>query len=220
MGVINMSGSGVAKGKEKRASGAANRPSVPPWQETMAMMLAGQAEVDEADVVAIEMERKWGRDRLRLMVTPELRERFDRQRYNFNRAIWHGTLPELVEQSRRMAKAWRALDKAAEEAGREPIDPLVWEVSLAKSGDVIAIVRDGDGSRVSPDGRRLRVYELSEIARLIEAFPEVVRVKEMFPGAEVAAARGQIGDPLDAVRDAKRGLEEPIDWSVGDSMGF
>jgi hypothetical protein len=43
--------------------------------------LPGRACIDEADVTAAQMETRWRAGRLRLLVTPELREKFDRQRY-------------------------------------------------------------------------------------------------------------------------------------------
>jgi hypothetical protein len=43
-----------------------------------------------------------GADRLRLLVSPQLREKFDRRRYLFNRAIWHGEFEDV----RRQPGAW------------------------------------------------------------------------------------------------------------------
>jgi ectoine hydroxylase-related dioxygenase (phytanoyl-CoA dioxygenase family) len=58
-----------------------------------------------------------GNREVRLLVSEELREKFDRQRLLYNQAVWHGDLEDVRPQSKRMVKAWRALDKAAEEAG-------------------------------------------------------------------------------------------------------
>jgi hypothetical protein len=44
------------------------------------------------------MERKWGCDRLRLLVSTEMREKFDRQRYLFDAAVWHGDLRGMAVQ--------------------------------------------------------------------------------------------------------------------------
>ena len=64
------------------------------------------------------MEAKWGCDRLRLLVGPELREKFDRQRYLFNQAIWHGELEAVRREANRMVVAWQTLDRAATAAGK------------------------------------------------------------------------------------------------------
>ena len=51
--------------KTPTAFGLPTREPAPEWQATVGTYLAGQAEVDEMDLVAIEMEKKWGVDRLR-----------------------------------------------------------------------------------------------------------------------------------------------------------
>ena len=43
-----------------------------------------QAVADGVDEVAVTMERKWGVDRLRRLVSVDLRERFDRQARKWN----------------------------------------------------------------------------------------------------------------------------------------
>src|SRR5258708_6557656 len=87
------------------------------WARSAGTYIAGRAYLDGADETAAEMEAKWGCDRLRLLVGPELREKFDRQRYLLNQAIWHGELEEVRRESNRMVAAWLALDRAAESAG-------------------------------------------------------------------------------------------------------
>jgi DNA-binding CsgD family transcriptional regulator len=133
------------------------------WARTNGTYIAGRAYIDGADQTAAEMEAKWGADRLRLLVSPELREKFDRQRYLLNQAIWHGELEAVRTETGRMVKAWLALDREAAAAGKQPLDPLVWEVALA-DGRVAAIVPDGDrAGRVNADGREVVVYTLDEI---------------------------------------------------------
>lgn len=182
------------------------------WADTPGTYIAGRANVDAADKVAIEMEAKWGADRLRLLVNTELCEKFDRQRYKYNQAIWHGDLETLRQEAARMINAWRALDAAAEAAGACKQSPLVWEVALA-DGSVAAIVPDdGDAKWVIADeGRAIVVYSLEEIGRLLSAFPNIAQAKAVFPGATVTAVRKSIDDPLDGLRDSKADLDDPID---------
>ena len=94
------------------------------------------------------MEAKWGVDRLRLLVSPELREKFDRQRYLLNQAIWHGELEAVRRESLRTVKAWLALDAAATAANKPPLQPLVWEVAVHAAGDA-----DGDDTHVAAIAR-------------------------------------------------------------------
>src|SRR3954451_22197338 len=90
-----------------------DRPASRTWVNETATWLAGRAALDEADALAIELERKWGCGRLRLLVPTELRPRFDTQRWKLVQAQWHGGLDDVVREAARMVRAWRALDGAA-----------------------------------------------------------------------------------------------------------
>lgn len=187
------------------------------WDRSHGLYLAGRAVLDEADAVAAEMEAKWGCGRLRLLVDADLREKFDRQRYLTNRAIWHGDLEDVRREAPRMVKAWRALDRAAVAAGHAPLDPLVWEVRLA-NGSVAAIVPDDHhANRVVAQGRAVSVYTLDEIGRLLDGYPALSKIKHAFPGASVEAVRRNVGDPLDAFADSGPALDEPL---VEDAIPF
>lgn len=201
------------------------------WQLTAGMALAGQEAIDDVQMIAVEMERKWGRGRLRLMVDAELREKFDRQRYLFSNAIWKGDLPDVQRESKRMIAAWRALDRRASETGQRTLPATVWEVTLS-DGSVAAIVKEpelayqlygsSEANRASQlaDGRRVNVYTLEEIGRLLESFPLVAKVKEAFPGATVERIGDEIPDPLGGFRfdcgaplDDVEGFEDDkADW--------
>ena len=179
-------------------------------QQTPGTLIAGHAAIDGADHAAIAMEQKWGVGRLRLLVSTELREKFDRQRYLFNQAVWYGDLEAVSRESSRMAAAWRALDGAAEAAGASCLSPEVWEVVL-EDGTVAAIVRTPeDAHAVTAQGRKLVVYTLDEIGRLLSHYPAIAQAKQTFPGATVEAVR-RPSDPLDSLRDTAGGLDDPIE---------
>ena len=186
-----------------------------PWAMTPAMYISGQAEIDEVDLTAVQMEKKWGVDRLRLLVSVDMREKFDRQRFLFNKAVWHGDLEEVRQQARRMIAAWRALDRQATEKGADSLAPEVWEVALP-DGRVAALVRDnGDAWRVTANGRYVVVYTVEEIGRLIHAMPTVMSIKETFKGATVTKSRVSITDPLTGVSAGDFGLDDPLPESIG-----
>src|SRR6185437_11114874 len=161
------------------------------------------------DETACEMEAKWGADRLRLLVSADLRERFDRQLYLFNQASWRGELKDVRREASRMVIAWFALDRAAENAGASKLSSEVWEVPLA-DGSVAAIVRDDtDAKSVITEGRQLAVYTLEEIGRLLSAHPQIAKAKQVFPGATVVSVRRSFEDPLNAVWDTVEPLVGP-----------
>lgn len=181
------------------------------WARSHGTYIAGRAYLDEADQTACEMEAKWGADRLRLLVGPDLREKFDRQRYLLNQAIWHGELEAVRRESMRMVNAWMALDRAAEAAGKPKLSPLVWEVPL-EDGSVAALVRDAaDAHAVTAEGRAVAVFSLDEIGRLLSIRDKaLVDAKVVWPGAEVVAVR-RVSDPLDGIGDSDKGLDDPLD---------
>jgi len=201
-----------------------------PWMGTPGMYIAGRAALDEADALEVELELKWGRDRLRLLVDTALREKFDRQRYLTSQARWTGDLEDVKREAARMSKAWKALDKAATEAGAQVLDPSIWEVTL-EDGTVATILKEPQlANRILAEGRRINVYTLEEIANIISAFPEICKVKNQFPGAEVTKTKTQVLNPL---MDSRGGKEEGIidqsapidgvqayDWEVGDDIPF
>lgn len=178
------------------------------WARSNGTYIAGRAYLDEADQTAAEMERKWGCDRLRLLVGTELREKFDRQRYLLNQAIWHGELEAVRRESMRMVNAWLTLSAAATAAGRQPLAAEVWEIAL-EDGTVAAIVPDLIHAKaVNADGRQVAVYTLDEIARFLSVYKNVARAKLTFPGAEVVAVRKTIDDPLNAIADSDAPLDD------------
>jgi hypothetical protein len=145
------------------------------------------------------MDQKWGIGRLRLLVVAELREKFDRQRAKLNAVLQTGEVADVVREADRMKNALMALDRAAEAAGAIKTPPEVWECPLS-DGRVLALVkRFEDTSGVPRDGRYLEVIVLDEVARLFESFPDIVKIKQTWPGAHVSAARRNIDDPLDGL---------------------
>lgn len=155
------------------------------WSANHGTYLSGQAEVDEVDLVAVEVERRWGAGRLRLLVGPDLRAKFDSQRLRLDEAIRAGQLDDVRREARRMIVAWRTLDRTATEAGNLPVQPDCWEVAL-RDGTVAVIVRDEEkAGLVRPEGRAVAVYTLEEVARLLDAYPTLNRTKIAFLGAKV-----------------------------------
>lgn len=177
------------------------------WANNAAQWIAGRAAIDEVDALAHRLEQEWGAGRLRLLISTELREKFDRQRYLFNQAVWHGSLDEVQREATRMVKAWQAAERAAISAGAVKNAGEVWEIAGETTGKVFALVRHGaDARAVKADGRAVAVYTLDEVARLLEGFPAIAVAKAHFPGAEVVAVRTP-NDPLDAIADTS----EPLD---------
>jgi hypothetical protein len=157
--------------------------------------------LDGVDAVANEMERKWGVGRLRLLVSDDLRIRFDEQARLWNVSLWEGaTAAEAIHHGQAMKRGWIALDQWAENNDCRPLAPVVWEVGLA-DGTLAAITRtSAEASAVVRENRAIRVYTLEEIGRLLAAIPNVAQVKDYFPGAKITAVRPEL-PPVDEFPD-------------------
>jgi hypothetical protein len=175
------------------------RPGVGPWGKSAAGYIGGSVALEQADRAAREVEAYWGAGRLWRLLEPDLAEKLLRQQAKFNRAIWHGELHEVEAEAGRMATAWRVCHRRALEAGHEPLSPEVWEVALP-DGRVLALCRDGDSAQAyDPEGRRVTLWTLQEVAEMVAAEYWVNAVKREFPGAEVTPIRPPT-NPLDVLR--------------------
>ena len=145
-----------------------------------------RALVDGLDVIARNMERKWGVDSLRLLVPDVLRARFDRQKDLLDEAIYDGRAAYIAPQVEAMKRAWVVLDQAAVEAGATVLTPEVWECVLPSTGETVALVRtEAEAHHVARDRR---AFTVAEIGKLIDGLgPTVLEVKRLFPGAAVTA---------------------------------
>ncbi len=155
--------------------------------------------VNAVNEIAMAMNNKWGIGRLRLLVGDELRDRFDRQRLAYNRAVWSGNVAEVERHAAAMIRGYAALDKAATEAGAETLGlPQVWELVLP-DGSIGALVQTVvEQQAVLESGQYQTVWTLEEIAAVLRRFPELVKRSAGTP-ATVAP-------------------EEPVDRAAGDAI--
>ncbi|RPF98052.1 MAG: hypothetical protein CBC23_009285 [Rhodospirillaceae bacterium TMED63] len=151
-----------------------------------------KAIIDGVDFYAKTMEKKWGVDRLRLLVDADLRSRFDQQLRMFNDAIFSYQLGPVREHAEAMMRGWKALDEAARLSGADLIAAEVWEVRMP-SGKVCALVRDeAEARHVAAEGRYVEVWTVEEVGRMIEGpWKTIGKVKQAFPGALVADYRSK-----------------------------
>ena len=158
------------------------------WQTTEDQYAVGAGVLFDLAKLQGEMAEKWGTNRLPLLVTPELRDKFRAQAAKVNHAEWHGTLADLTLQVKRMANAWRALDRAATDAGHGPPDAGLWEIALA-DGRTLRLARTDADVRRAPAGGV--VWSAEELARIIELYERdnaVMReIKARFAGSTVVS---------------------------------
>jgi hypothetical protein len=158
--------------------------------------------LDGVDECIVASERRWGVDRLRLLVIDDLRARWDRQWQSWCRAVEANDLAGIQKHGAAVRRAVAALEAAAAAAGAEPISPVVWETVY--EGRVIAVARtSAEAYAVAAQGRGVEVWTLDELVRV--ALPRTAMIaaaKEVFPGAEVVSYKSPPadwangGDPL------------------------
>ena len=147
----------------------------------------------DAKVRAAEV--KWGIDRLPLLVEADLRDRFWAQMDVLNKAIDKGSGVEVEEAVASTIRGVEALERRAIELGAEPVSGEVWE-ETPPSGAVVAVCRDrAEIAKIRDSGRIDRVYAMSEIAAIVEAFEEgkagetTKKVKSLFEGATIESVK-------------------------------
>jgi len=182
-----------------------------PWANSPGSYIDGHSRITEVDLVAREMEGRWGADRLRLLVPVDLRAKFDRQRYLLNHAIWRGHADDLEREAGRMVAAWRKLDAVAKDANAPSPPAEVWE-QATDDGQVMMIVRHPEHAALAQQslgGRAGTVWTLEEIARLLTGTPTEI-IKRAFPGSYVEKVRMPERDPLVGVYASGK-LDDPIE---------
>lgn len=164
-----------------------------------------QALLDGVQAARRDAEAEWGADRLVRLVGDDLRGKLYRQQAKWSaayQAAWEAPLlsrdllDAVTSAAGGMTRAWPALAAAAVEAGHRPLHPDVWEVRLA-DGSVAALVRDNDAARhVLAEGRGISVYTVAEIANVIDALPDALKLAKIhYPGAEFQPPRDR--EPTD-----------------------
>ena len=197
------------------------RPGSAPWQSSYGTYIAGSEAIDDMKMVIRQMDEKWGIGALRMMADATLREKFDRQRYLVNQAIWTGSLEEVRLQTKRMVSAYRALDRAVEASGGHSRPIEQWEAVLDFGAVLVLVQHPDDAAKVKADGRQKVVWSLQEVAKLIDTHTAAIYAKLEFPGATVERVETRIGDPLDKLRTSYADLDDDLsDFAVSDDCPF
>ena len=150
-----------------------------------------QNHLTEYDRVVSDYERRWGVERLPLLVDTELRDRFWSQMDKLNTALHNESPADVEHQVQVTLRAYAALEAKAREMGNKEIEGIAWTAPM-DDGRVVAIVRDihelGVIKKDMPDAL---VYSVQEVAAILAAWNDqkkadiVNQVKDLFPGAAV-----------------------------------
>lgn len=154
-----------------------------------AQRLAGHEYVEEHDETAAAAERKWGVGRLELLVSPELRIKWRRQQDRLNSAIESGDEEQIRLACQATVRGYAALDREAEARGHQPVELVQWEAET-RDGPPLVIVRTTAEAfaaiqQAKAEGRKVQVWTVDELGRVMHHLNPVAAIKDAFPGAQV-----------------------------------
>ena len=140
------------------------------------------------DAAVSEFERRWGVGRLPLVVSTDLRARYDAQCDRLDAAI-EACDPDMVERMVGVSiRAYAALEQAARDAGVAELRGDYYEAAMP-DGSALCVTRDiYEQVRVARERRDAIVWSVEEVARVVgsyEAAKAINRAKAAVPGATV-----------------------------------
>lgn len=144
----------------------------------------GKNNLQILDRIAFEMEVAWGVDALPLMVSDELRAKFERQGELLNQAIDAGDQERIERVAAAMARAWHVLDADARAQGRKPARECVF-VGKHPSDQFVCVYTSAASLGDLPEG--VPRFHIDELVKFIP--PLVLRAKDAFPGSIIDDVR-------------------------------
>jgi hypothetical protein len=167
----------------------------PKWAGDYRLYEAVRKAITSLDDLEYAMNAKWQEGRLRLLCEVSLREKFDRQRDKVVAALQQDDGAVVLEQCKRMSRAWAALDAAAS-ASKAPLKPH-WIEFPMPTGEILTILHSALQVSVLPPTKHGRiVYTIDQLAKLISERPDEFRsswAREM--GRVAQSASKTLQDP-------------------------
>ena len=141
------------------------------------------------DALAIEMDEKWGADRLVALVSAETASKFGAAKAKLDQAIDGNDAIEVAKRAAVMMRGWRALDAEAVSAGRKVLEVSAW-VWRDDDDKPHAFVKDhAEAISYAKSHPGVPVWSMSEVARLAAQFNSTMaaagKAKALFPASTV-----------------------------------
>lgn len=152
------------------------------------------------DRAAVEMDRKWGTDRLPELVSTDTAAKWGRTMARLNQALQDGDPDETARIAKSAVRGLAAMDAEASVADHEPCN--LWEYDL--DGFRFAIIEDNRRwQEVKAKRPDLVLFTMREAGLALQALHEhgnrfLAKTKEHFPGAETVkvTAKTKPREPL------------------------
>lgn len=157
------------------------------------------------DKAVIEMDKKWGVDRLPELVSVESAAKWGKAMAGLNEAIGKNDPDKTKFWVEVCLRGLAAMDAEAVSLGRPVSDPMIWEHEF--EGKVYGIIEDGREWPAAYAKRPgISIHTMREVAIALHEHRHglVNAIKQVFPGAEVTAVR----------RPADINIEDDFDFGV------
>jgi len=165
-----------------------------------------EVECDKAvavmDRLAIQMDEKWGVDRLPELVSVETAQKYGSALAKLNAALEGGDPAEVAKRAQVCMRGLKVMNDEAEAAAQPQATADYLEYEL--DGFRFGILKDADHwpacRKARPD---LRFYSMREVALALQErglnSSTVSKAKDLFPGAQVTRIGGQAAELEDAI---------------------
>ena len=184
---------------------AAKRPPRPRRSGKSDRMLYPQTSIDEVrcdmmlapfDKAHIDMDNKWGIDRLVELVSVETAEKWGAAMAKLNDAIRSCNVEETKARVGVCVRGLAAMDVEATSKGYHPKKPEIWEAEY--EGRVFAVIQDGRDWVKTDTPQDRRVYSMHEVAVALNALDRGVfgDIKDAIPETKLAGLKKSEPAPL------------------------
>jgi hypothetical protein len=153
--------------------------------------------VQTLDRVVVQMDQKWGVDRLPALVSAETAARFGSAKAKLDAALEANDDVEVARRCSVLARGYAAMDVEAERLGRDPMMPEAW-LWRDENGKPFAFVRESaEAIAYGKANPGVAVFTMGEISRLAAIFQDETgkigtAAKIKFPGAEIVRIDGKV----------------------------
>jgi len=146
-----------------------------PWSDATFQVIS------DHDIKSMQMDVKWGTDKLPDLVSKDLADKYRKQQERFRRAFRNDDQAGIQKHGRGMIKAYEVLDREAEKQGAKVIDPTdYWSVEV-EGIEVRLVKTDEEMPREKPDG--VAYLSVGELMKFVPA--DVISIKETFAGCKI-----------------------------------
>lgn len=156
------------------------------------------------DRLAIQMDEKWGVDRLPELVSVETAQKYGSALAKLNAALEDGGPAEVAKRAQVCMRGLKAMNDEAEAAGQPKASADYWEYEL--DGFKFGILKDEAHWMTCKDARPdLRFFTMREIGVALRALkidnPIFAEIKKHFPQAQIDSI---------AERASEKSLDDPL----------